>query len=185
MTAGDRREAVIGVLDRSLHPTASMRPHKASQRSSSGRLRKQNLSLHASFDFLAPRSSTWHPQRWSLLNVVNLNNAQTWFDASTCGGWHDRKRGTECGMLQALREMGGLIVSLSTSPILISLNSFIDITGIHRQLPCSTPPKLFKTNISPSNTIAFAVLPTMPPQSNAPRYETQLSRQAATRCMMI
>ncbi len=40
-------------------------------------------------------------------------------------------------MLQAERGPATLSASLSTSAILISLNSAIDITCIHRQLPCS------------------------------------------------
>ncbi|PBK88679.1 hypothetical protein ARMGADRAFT_353020 [Armillaria gallica] len=45
----------------------------------------------------------------------------------------------------------------------------------------SCPPlKLSKTNISPSNTTAVAVLPTTPPQFNVPIYETPLPRQIAT-----
>ncbi|KAK0431629.1 hypothetical protein EV421DRAFT_1742977 [Armillaria borealis] len=95
-----------------------------------------------------------HPQRWPLLN---LNEAQTWFDASTCRGWPKRKLRTECGILQA--ERGLTVLSASW-------------------LPCSTPPKLSKTNISPSNTHGFAVLSTMPPLVVQTLRGTELRMQA-------
>ncbi|PBK85046.1 hypothetical protein ARMGADRAFT_1036571 [Armillaria gallica] len=46
-------------------------------------------------------------------------------------------------------------------------------------LPCSTPPKFFKTNIPPSNITAFAILPATSTRTIVPRYETQLPKQTA------
>ncbi|PBK81215.1 hypothetical protein ARMGADRAFT_1146534, partial [Armillaria gallica] len=44
---------------------------------------------------------------------------------------------------------------------------------VQRQLPCSVSLKLCKTNITPSDTTVFAILPTMLLQFNVPRYEAQ------------
>ncbi|KAK0430768.1 hypothetical protein EV421DRAFT_1743730 [Armillaria borealis] len=46
--------------------------------------------------------------------------------------------------------------------------------------PTAAPLKLSKTSILPSNTTSFAVVPTTPPRSNVPRYETQLPKKTAT-----
>ncbi|PBK85054.1 hypothetical protein ARMGADRAFT_1087738 [Armillaria gallica] len=88
MTVGEGREPVIGVSDRPLHPTASMRPHtkprsppRVANKSSSS---KPDFFLARRFlDFAPPTLATPQPERSS--DLVRIA------DASTCRGWSKRK----------------------------------------------------------------------------------------------
>ncbi len=147
---GDGREAVIGVwITLSIHA----RTYKAS---SSGHARKQELFLQTLFGFLARRfldsapSMVAAPQGLNI-SMFNRNDAQTWFDASTCRGWPKRQPGSFCRP----RGVGDRAIGvLSTSTILISLNFVIDITCIYHSSPTAV---VFYT--AENFSTSFAVLP--------------------------
>ncbi|PBK98309.1 hypothetical protein ARMGADRAFT_1161747 [Armillaria gallica] len=110
--------------------------------------KSSSFKLQASSNFLARRFLHLTPQaqgpnNWPLLN---LDDTQTWLDASICRGRHSRKRGTECGMLQSCRETGGLTVSLIhaaetfTTGFVVLLNTppRSDVPRYQTQLPKQT-----------------------------------------------
>ncbi len=148
MTVGDEGEAVIGVWTAlSIWLRACMLiltkpwsvPHLDVYANSSSSFKPCLISW-------CGNSSTWHPPT---LNINLPNQALVHIaDTSICRGWPKRNQGTDCRILQVERGLTVLLASLCMSAILILLNSSIDITCIHQQLPCSTPLEFSKMNLS-------------------------------------
>ncbi len=134
-----------------------MRAHKASQRSSSGRARKQKLLVQAqaSFDLL--------PRRFFDPTVAAPQPERRSATPQRAG---DGLRGSKEQNVAFCKRREGIVLSacLSTSATFISLNSFIDITCIYYSSP--TAAMFFTAETFPTGC---AVPPNAPARSNVPR----------------
>ncbi|KAK0431627.1 hypothetical protein EV421DRAFT_2024461 [Armillaria borealis] len=99
-----------------------------------------------------------HIQSFEALLVWTRTGTKTWFHASAC---RDGLRGSQDHFAGGERD--------GRANHAIGVLTAVFYTA-----------EISKTNISPSNSTGFAVLPTAPPRSNIPRYETQLPKQTAT-----